>query len=146
MRESLETTLTILRFKWKGGVEIVRDYAPALPRLSAYGSELNQVWTNLIDNALDALSGHGHLTLRTALEGDYLLVEIGDDGPGIPAEDQRRIFEPFWTTKGVGEGTGLGLDTAYRIVVTRHGGDLRVESRPGDTRFQVRLPLAGLPA
>ena len=141
VEDSLETTLTILQFKWKHGVEVVRAYAPHLPCITAYGSELNQVWTNLIDNALDALDGHGHLFVRTAIESDCVLVEIGDDGPGIPADVQPRIFEPFFTTKEVGHGTGLGLDTAYRIVVTRHGGDLSVISEPGDTRFQVRLPI-----
>jgi len=143
VRTSLETTLTILKFKWKHGVEIVRDYAPDLPCINAYGSELNQVWTNLMDNALDALGGKGHLSVRTAWEGDSVLVEIGDDGPGIPEDIQSRIFEPFFTTKGVGEGSGLGLDTAYRIVVTRHHGDIRVLSEPGSTRFQVRLPITG---
>ena len=141
VEDSLETTLTILQFKWKQGVTIVRDYVPHLPFITAYGSELNQVWTNLIDNALDALNGKGHLFVRTAIENDCILVEIGDDGPGIPEDVQTRIFEPFFTTKEVGKGTGLGLDTAYRIVVTRHGGDLSVESKPGDTRFQVRLPI-----
>lgn len=141
VEDSLETTLTILQFKWKHGVSVVRDYAPHLPGITAYGSELNQVWTNLIDNALDALDGKGHLFIRTAKETDCILVEIGDDGPGIPEEVQSRIFEPFFTTKEVGKGTGLGLDTAYRIVVTRHGGDLSVVSEPGDTRFQVRLPI-----
>ena len=145
VEDSLETTLTILQFKWKHGVEVVRDYAPHLPCITAYGSELNQVWTNLIDNALDALDGKGRLFVRTSTENDGILVEIGDDGPGIPADVQSRIFEPFFTTKEVGHGTGLGLDTAYRIVVTRHGGDLSVVSKPGDTRFQVRLPLE-LPA
>jgi signal transduction histidine kinase len=142
VQESLETTLTILRFKCKGGVQVIRDYAPDLPCITAYGSELNQVWTNLMDNALDAMDGHGTLRVRTAREDNCLLVEIGDDGPGIPADIQQRIFEPFFTTKEVGQGTGLGLDTAYRIIVTRHHGDLRVISEPGDTRFQVRLPLA----
>lgn len=141
IRASLETTLTILNFKCKGGVRVVRDYAPDLPRITAYGSELNQVWTNLMDNALDALDGKGHLFVRTAREDDHVLVEIGDDGPGIPEDIQGRIFDPFFTTKGVGEGTGLGLDAAYRIVVARHHGDLRVTSEPGDTRFQVRLPI-----
>ena len=108
VQASLETTLTILRFKWKHGVEVVRDYAPDLPCITAFGSELNQVWTNLIDNALDALDGKGHLFVRTASEGDQVLVEIGDDGPGIPADIQGRIFEPFFTTKGVGKGTALG--------------------------------------
>ena len=143
VQASLETTLTILRFKWKHGVQIVRDYAPDLPCITAYGSELNQVWTNLIDNALDALGGQGHLFVRTALENDTVLVEIGDDGPGIPPDIQGRIFEPFFTTKGVGEGSGLGLDTAYRVIVTHHHGDLRVVSAPGDTRFQARLPVQG---
>lgn len=141
VEDSLETTLTILQFKWKHGTQVVRDYAPHLPYITAYGSELNQVWTNLMDNALDALDGKGHLFVRTAIESDCILVEIGDDGPGIPEEVQSRIFEPFFTTKEVGKGTGLGLDTAYRIVVTRHGGDLSVISKPGDTRFQVRLPI-----
>ena len=143
VRAALETTLTILQFKCRGKVEVVRDYARDLPCIIAYGSELNQVWTNLMDNALDALDGHGRLFVRTAQEGDQILVEIGDDGPGIPEDIQGRIFDPFFTTKGVGEGTGLGLDTAYRIVVTRHHGDIRVISEPGDTRFQVRLPIAG---
>ena len=138
---SLETTLTILRFKWKHGVEVVRDYAPDLPCITAFGSELNQVWTNLMDNALDALDGKGHLFVRTSSECDQILVEIGDDGPGIPPDVLPHVFEPFFTTKGVGKGTGLGLDTAYRIVVTRHGGDIRVQSEPGATTFQVRLPL-----
>ncbi len=124
-------------------MEIVRDYAPDLPCITAYGSELNQVWTNLIDNALDALDGKGHLFVRTAPEDDHVLVEIGDDGPGIAADIQNRIFEPFFTTKGVGKGTGLGLDTAYRIIVTRHHGDIQVRSQPGDTRFQIRLPVRG---
>ncbi len=141
VQQSLETTLTILRFKWKHGVVVVRDYAPDLPCITAYGSELNQVWTNLMDNALDALDGKGHLFVRTASEQDHILVEIGDDGPGIAPDIQNRVFEPFFTTKGLGKGTGLGLDTAYRIVVTRHHGDLKLLSEPGDTRFQVRLPL-----
>ena len=141
VQSSLETTLTILGFKCKGGVQVVRDYAPNLPCITAYGSELNQVWTNLMDNALDALDGRGKLFVRTACEEGSVLVEIGDDGPGIAPDVQKRIFEPFFTTKEVGHGTGLGLDTAYRIVVTRHHGDLKVVSEPGDTRFQVRLPI-----
>jgi signal transduction histidine kinase len=99
------------------------------------------VWTNLIVNALDAMAGEGTLTLRTARDGDCALVEVADTGPGIPQELRQRVFEPFFTTKPVGQGTGLGLDVSYRVVVTRHGGDLRVRSEPGDTRFQVRLPL-----
>jgi signal transduction histidine kinase len=143
VQDSLETTLAILRFKWKHGIEIMRDYAPGLPCITACGSELNQVWTNLIDNALDALDGKGYLTVRTAQEDGHVLVEIGDDSPGIAPEIQSRTFDPFFTTKGIGKGTGLGLDTAYRIVVTRHHGDIRVLSEPGKTYFQVRLPISG---
>jgi signal transduction histidine kinase len=141
VHDGLENTLVMLGHRLKGGVGVVREYDRSLPRVPARGSELNQVWTNLIDNALDAMGGEGTLTLRTVREGDRVLVEIGDTGPGIPSELQSRIWEPFFTTKGVGEGTGLGLDVSYRIVVTRHHGDIRVESRPGDTRFQVRLPV-----
>jgi signal transduction histidine kinase len=120
----------------------VRDYDRNLPPVPGYPGELNQVWTNLIDNAIEAMEGTGRLRLRTARDGDTVLVEVGDDGPGIPPELQKRVFEPFFTTKDVGKGTGLGLDVSYRIVVQRHHGDLRVESTPGDTRFQVLLPLS----
>ncbi len=125
-----------------GGIEIVRDYDRSLPQIPAYSAELNQVWTNIIDNAVDAMDGAGALTVRTALSGDRLLVEIGDTGPGIPPEVRKRIFEPFYTTKAVGKGTGLGLDVTYRVVVGRHHGDVVVTSEPGDTRFQVFLPLS----
>jgi signal transduction histidine kinase len=144
VRRGLDTTLTVLGHKLnKGAVAVVRDYDDALPPIHAYGSELNQVWTNLIDNAIDALDGSGTLTLRTRRDGgDHVLVEVLDDGPGIPEDVQSRIFEPFFTTKDVGSGSGLGLDVAWRIVVQRHRGDLRVESRPGATRFVVRLPVS----
>jgi len=122
---------------------VVKDFDRSLPPIPAYPAELNQVWTNLIDNAVSAMGGQGTLTVRTARDGDRVLVEIGDTGPGIPADLRERIFEPFFTTKPVGEGTGLGLDISWRIVVSRHHGDLRVESVPGDTRFQVRLPITG---
>nr|WP_256434679.1 ATP-binding protein [Myxococcus sp. CA051A] len=102
---------------------------------------LNHVWTNLVDNAIDAMGGKGHLTVRTAKDGDFLLVEVVDDGPGVPPELLPRIWEPFFTTKPMGEGTGLGLDITRRVVVDRHHGDVRVESKPGRTSFQVRLPL-----
>jgi signal transduction histidine kinase len=141
IHDGLESTLVILQHRLKGGMEVVRDYDHSLPKVQAYGGELNQVWINLIDNAVDATNGKGTLTIRTAREADRVLVEIGDDGPGIPTELQRRVFEPFVTTKDVGKGTGLGLDISYRIVVRRHHGDLSVTSSPGDTRFQVRLPL-----
>lgn len=140
IRQGLENTLLIFGYRLKGGVTVVRDYAPDLPRICAHGGELNQVWTNLIDNALDAMGGNGELRVRTARDPDGVLVEIGDTGPGIPPEIQPRIFDPFFTTKGVGEGTGLGLDTACRIIRNHHG-TITVESKPGDTRFQVRLPL-----
>jgi len=132
--------LTILSHRLKRGVTVVRDYDANLPRVCAYGGELNQVWTNLMDNAIDAMDGPGQLRIRTARELDRVLVEIGDNGPGVPAELQDRIFEPFFTTKGVGEGTGLGLDTVCRIV-RKHHGDIKLESQPGDTRFQVRIPI-----
>ncbi|MFJ3804319.1 ATP-binding protein [Streptomyces sp. NPDC090088] len=143
----LEATLTMLRAKIPPGITVVRQYAPDLPPILAYGAELNQVWTNLIVNALDAMGGEGTLTLRTRRDGDWLLAEVGDTGPGVPPEVRPRIFEPFFTTKPVGEGTGLGLDISYRIVVNKHHGDIRVESRPGETWFRVCLPLPdGLPA
>ncbi len=138
----LDDTLTILGHKVrKRQARIIRRYEPDLPRIPAYGSELNQVWTNLIDNALDAVAEGGGIWVCASREPERLLVEIGDNGPGISPDIQARIFEPFFTTKPVGQGTGLGLDVSYRIVVNRHGGDLRVLSQPGDTRFQVRLPL-----
>jgi len=137
----LENTLTILGYKLKSGVGVLRDYDRSLPTICAYGSALNQVWTNLIDNAIDAMGGQGQLSIRTSREGAYVQVEIADTGPGIPSEIRSRIFEPFFTTKGVGEGSGLGLDIVYRIVVGRHHGDISVSSTPGDTRFQMRLPI-----
>jgi signal transduction histidine kinase len=141
VHEGLESTLTILSHKLKQGVVVTREYDESLPRISAYGSELNQVWTNLIDNAIAAMEGKGQLWVRTWREYDHLLVEIADNGSGIPPEIQSRIFEPFFTTKGVGEGTGLGLDMTYRIVVSKHKGNICFTSKPGDTRFQVRLPI-----
>jgi signal transduction histidine kinase len=141
IHDGIESTLVILQHRLKGGMEVVRDYDRDVPKVEAYSGELNQVWINLIDNAIDATDGKGTLTIRTAREADRVLVEIGDDGPGIPTELQRRVFEPFVTTKDVGKGTGLGLDISYRIVVRRHHGDLSVTSSPGDTRFQVRLPV-----
>jgi len=140
VRCGLESTLTILNHKLKHGITVVRDYAQDLPRISSYGSELNQVWTNLIDNAADAMNGKGELKIRVAQEDTSLLVEIRDNGPGIPADIQPHIFEPFFNTKDVGKGTGLGLDTVYRII-RKHRGTITLTSRPGDTCFRVRLPL-----
>jgi signal transduction histidine kinase len=145
VHEGLESTLTVLGRKLGTGIEVVRDYDRSLPKLPAYEGELNQVWTNLIDNAVDAMDGRGTLTVTTRRDGDHVLVEIGDSGPGIPEPVAAHIFEPFYTTRPVGKGTGLGLDICWRIVVQRHGGDLRFTSAPGDTRFQVLLPTAGPP-
>lgn len=143
LRELLDSTLTMLRRKIGDGVEVRRDYDPALPPVPVHAAELNQVWTNLIVNALDAMRGTGVLTVRTARENGNALVEIADTGVGVPEADLDRIFTPFFTTKAVGQGTGLGLDISWRIVADRHGGDIRVESAPGDTRFRVLLPLDG---
>jgi signal transduction histidine kinase len=141
VHELLDSTLLMLSRKIGDRITVVKGYDRSLPAVPAYAAELNQVWTNLIDNAVAAMQGEGTLTIRTARDNDFLLVEICDTGPGVPAEIRERIFEPFFTTKPVGEGTGLGLDISWRIVVNKHHGDLRVESVPGDTRFQVRLPL-----
>ena len=139
--KTLETTLTILNHKLKRGVTVQRDYQKIPLLVNSFGSELNQVWTNIIDNAIDAMNGQGELRVRTYREDDSVVVEIGDNGPGISPEVQSHIFEPFFTTKGVGEGTGLGLDTVQRIV-KKHRGNIQVVSKPGDTCFQVRLPLS----
>jgi len=141
LHDGLDATLVMLARKLGEGVRVVKDYDRALPTIPAYPAELNQVWTNLIDNAADAMEGTGTLTVRTARDGEFALVEIGDTGPGVAPEVAKRIFEPFFTTKPVGQGTGLGLDVSWRVVVSRHHGDLQVQSQPGDTRFQVRLPL-----
>jgi signal transduction histidine kinase len=141
VHEGLDATLTMLSHKLGDGVSVVREYDRGLPRMVAYPGELNQVWTNLIDNAIDAMGGEGTITVRTSVEDDRLVVEIGDTGPGVPAEIRSRVFEPFFTTKDISKGTGLGLDIVWRIVVGRHGGDVRLESEPGDTRFAVVLPL-----
>jgi signal transduction histidine kinase len=139
--KSLETTLTILNHKLKHGVVVERDYQKIPLLVNSFGSELNQVWTNIIDNAIDAMGGEGKLQVRTYREDNCVVVEIADNGAGISPEIQPHIYEPFFTTKGVGEGTGLGLDTAQRIV-KKHRGNIQFNSKPGDTRFQVWLPLA----
>jgi signal transduction histidine kinase len=138
--KGIESTLIMLNHKLKHGITVVRNYDPDLPRISSYGSELNQVWTNLIDNAADAMKGKGELRIRTMQEGEEVLVEFVDNGPGIPPEIQTKIFDPFFTTKPMGEGTGLGLDTVYRIV-RKHRGNVSVVSRPGNSCFRVRLPI-----
>ena len=144
VREGLDTTLTLLKHKLKHTqIEVERDYDAALPQLTVHGAELNQVWTNLLDNAIDAVGATGHITITTRADGDCAEVDIADDGPGIPADIRDRVFDPFFTTKEVGSGTGLGLDTARRILVERHHGSLTVESRPGRTVFRARLPING---
>src|SRR5713226_6551542 len=139
--KGLETTLTILNHKLKRGIVVQRNYPPVPLLINSFGSELNQVWTNIIDNAIDAMGGKGELRVRAYRQVPCLVVEIGDNGPGISAEIKDHIFEPFFTTKGVGEGTGLGLDTVQRIV-KKHRGNIQVSSKPGDTRFQVYLPMS----
>ncbi len=140
IHEGIESTLTMLGHKLKN-VTLVRAFDRSVPRIMAYGSELNQVWTNLIDNAIDAVNGAGKICVGTSLEDDQLVVEIVDDGAGIPPEVQAHMFEPFFTTKSVGTGTGLGLIISNRIIGDRHGGEIEFESRPGETRFKVRLPV-----
>jgi signal transduction histidine kinase len=143
VRDGLESTLTMLGHKLKSGVTVVREYAD-LPQIEAYPGELNQVWTNLIDNAVDAMDGQGTLTVRTRGQGDWVIVEIADTGPGMPPEVAARAFEPFFTTKDVGRGTGLGLDIARRIVVERHGGLIDIDSPAAEgkgTVMRISLPL-----
>jgi signal transduction histidine kinase len=139
--EGIDSTLTMLEHKLRGGVTVVRDYADELPRVEANAGELNQVWTNLIDNAIDAMDGHGTLRVSTRGDGDGVVVEITDTGPGMPLDVQARAFEPFYTTKDVGKGTGLGLDIARRIIVERHDGELTIDVQPGETVLRARLPL-----
>lgn len=142
VHELLKATLVMMNAKIPKGIKVVKEFDPDLPAVPAYAAELNQVWTNLIDNAIGAMGESGTLTLRTGRENGRVFVEIADTGPGIDPAIRPRIFEPFFTTKPVGEGTGLGLDISYRIVVNKHHGDIRVTSRPGDTRFRVLLPIA----
>ncbi|MGN9762597.1 ATP-binding protein [Streptomyces sp. SD31] len=147
VHELLDSTLLMLSGKIGRRIKVVKEYDRALPKIPAYPAELNQVWTNLIDNAVSAINGaggEGTLTVRTAPDHDRLLVEFRDTGVGIPPENRGRIFDPFFTTKPVGEGTGLGLDISWRIVVNKHHGSIQVESQPGDTRFQVLLPLTSV--
>ncbi len=150
IHEGLNNTLVILRHKLKQGIEVKRDYAPDLPEIEGYGSELNQVWTNILDNAIDALDGEGVIQLTTRHESDYVIVQIADNGPGIPEEIRPRLFDAFFTTKPPGKGTGMGLNISYNIVVYKHRGDIQIYSEPGFTCFQVLLPLnfedAGSPA
>ena len=144
IHEGLESTLTMLSHNLRG-VTLIREYDRSLPRVPAYGNELNQVWTNLIDNAIDAVNGRGEVRIRTRREDHQILVEIHDNGPGIPEDIRPHLFEPFFTTKGVGKGTGLGLIISYRIIADRHRGEIEFESEPGHTMFLVRLPISYKP-
>jgi signal transduction histidine kinase len=141
IHEGLDNTLIILQSKLKEGVAVRREYTADLPRIQAYGSELNQVWTNIIDNAIAAMKGRGQLTLRTHGDDQWVVVEIEDNGPGIPEANVTKLFDPFFTTKPPGEGTGLGLNISHNIVVQKHKGKIVVNSRPGSTRFEIRLPI-----
>ncbi len=141
VHEGLDNTLVILRSKLKEGVTVHREYSPDLPLIEAYGGELNQVWTNLIDNAIDAMDGKGEITLRTRQEGQWVVVEIEDNGPGIPEDIQSSIFDPFFTTKEPGKGTGMGLNITHSIITQKHQGKINLYSQPGRTRFEVWLPL-----
>jgi signal transduction histidine kinase len=140
IHEGIESTLVMLRHKMKNGVELIREYDRGIPKVFVHGSELNQVWTNLFSNAVEAMHEKGTLRIRTSRDATHLVTEVIDNGPGIPANIKTRIFEPFFTTKGVGEGSGLGLDIVRRII-KKHSGDITVNSRPGETRFVVRIPL-----
>jgi signal transduction histidine kinase len=139
--DGLESTLVMLGHKLRGGVTVMRDYGTDVPEIEAYAGELNQVWTNLIDNAIDAMGGAGTLRVATRAEASEVVVEIGDTGPGMSPQVAARAFDAFYTTKDVGKGTGLGLDIAQRIVVERHGGTISIDSRPGETVLRVRLPV-----
>ena len=143
--DGLDSTLLILGPKLRDGVTVVREYGADVPRIEAYAGELNQVWTNLIDNALDAMDGTGTLRISVRAEGDGVVVEVADTGQGMPPEVAARAFDAFYTTKDVGRGTGLGLDIARRIVVERHGGTITIDSRPGETVVRVRLPIRPKP-
>jgi len=143
VRQGLDNTLVMFRSKLKTGIVVHREYAPDLPQIQAYGSELNQVWTNIIDNAIGALGGQGDIYLRTRQEEPWVIVEIEDTGPGIPEDVQSKIFDPFFTTKPPGEGTGLGLNISHNIIVHKHNGKIEISSQPGKTCFQIKLPING---
>jgi signal transduction histidine kinase len=141
IHDGIESTIRILGHKLKDGTRLTRQFDRSLPRITVLAGELNQVWTNLLDNAIDAAGPDGEVRIRTFKDNVHLVVEVGDNGPGIPSEVGTRIFDPFYTTKDAGKGTGLGLDVTRRIVTERCGGEIDFRSEPGDTVFQVRLPL-----
>jgi signal transduction histidine kinase len=137
----LNDTLVMLKSRLRSGIKVNRAFAEEVPRIQGYGSELNQVWTHLIDNAIAAMGDEGTLVLDVHQESDWVVVEVADSGPGIPPEVQGKIFDPFYTTKAPGEGTGLGLSLCHGIVVEKHRGQITVDSQPGETRFIVKLPI-----
>jgi signal transduction histidine kinase len=141
IHEGLDNTLVMLRSQIKKGITVACEYSDNLPHIQAYGSELNQVWTNIIDNAINAMNGNGKITLKTYKQDEWLVVEIKDSGPGIPEEIQSKVFDPFFTTKPPGEGTGLGLNISHNIITQKHNGELKVKSKPGETCFQIKLPI-----
>jgi signal transduction histidine kinase len=141
VREGLDDTLVMLSSRLRDGITVDLDYAQDLPRIQGYGSELNQVWTNLIDNAISAMGGKGTLALKAYEDDNWVVVEVADSGAGIPTEAQEKIFDPFFTTKAPGEGTGLGLNISHGIVVEKHRGQISVDSKPGATRFTVKIPI-----
>jgi len=141
IHEGLDSTLTIMRNRFESGVTVKKEYAADLPKILAHGSELNQVWTNILDNAAYALGGQGVVTIRTSHDGNAVVLEIEDNGPGILPGDQGKVFDAFFTSKPAGHGAGLGPSTSYNIVVQQHGGEIKVFSEPGKTCFQVRLPI-----
>lgn len=141
IHEGINNTLILLRFKIKDGIKLERNYAKNLPKIQGYGSELNQVWTNIIDNAIDAMGGKGKLIITTKSINSQIIVQITDNGPGIPKDVQKKIFDPFFTTKEPGKGTGLGLDISYNIIVHKHGGEILVKSKKGETIFEIILPI-----
>jgi signal transduction histidine kinase len=141
IHEGLNSTLVMLRSRLKKGISVKREYSENLPRIQAYGSELNQVWTNILDNAVDAMNENGRITIKTYKENQHLVVEIKDSGPGIPEDIQSKIFDPFYTTKPVGKGTGMGLNISHNIIVQKHKGEIKVKSKPGETCFQIKLPI-----
>ena len=142
VREGLNDTLVMLNSQLRGGIQVNRAYSDEVPRIQGYGSELNQVWTSLIDNAITAMGDEGELELKASQEADWVVVEVVDNGPGIPVDIQDKIFDPFYTTKAPGEGTGLGLNLSHGIVVEKHRGQISFDSRPGETRFTVKLPIS----
>ncbi|HKI78644.1 MAG TPA: ATP-binding protein [Ignavibacteriaceae bacterium] len=144
IHEGLNNTLVMLRSQLKGNITVERNYSSDIPKIQAYGSELNQVWTNIIDNSIKSMNGTGKIILKTYKQGLNIVIELMDDGPGIPEEILGKVFDPFFTTKPPGEGTGLGLSISHNIITQKHKGEISVRSKPGETCFQINLPIYSL--